>query len=121
MTGKVGRAGADEQGRDYRVRPWLGWCRVVSQISRAPDRTAVQRMVLGRRSDLANPQLRLEEGEQVCVDHLRVSGAHAVRVPLVDLKCRVLNQLRRNQRRISDRHDLVVVAVHDQYRNFQVL
>jgi len=56
MIGKVGRAGADEQGRDYRVRP-------DSVAAASYPRSAGRRiarlcngMLLGRRSDLANPQ-----------------------------------------------------------------
>jgi hypothetical protein len=43
MTARVGRAGSDEQGRDYRVRPDSAGAGSVSRISRAPDRTALQR------------------------------------------------------------------------------
>jgi hypothetical protein len=38
----VRRAGADEQGRDYRVRPDLAGAGSYPGISRAPDRTALQ-------------------------------------------------------------------------------
>ncbi len=120
-TGKVGRPGANEQGRDHRVR-------ADSAGAASHPKSAARRIaglcngrVRGRRAKLANRALRLEERQEVCVDHVRVNGAHAVRVPLVDLKCPILNQLRRDQRGISDRHDLVVIAVHDQYGNFQVL
>jgi len=41
MTAKVGRAGADEQGRDYRVRPDSAGAGSYPR-SAAPDRTALQ-------------------------------------------------------------------------------
>lgn len=41
--------------------------------------------------------------------------AHAVRQAWVDLQRAVLDELRGAQRRVCDRYDLIVVAVHDQY------
>jgi hypothetical protein len=41
-TARVGRARVDEQGRDCRVRPDSAGAGLVSRISRAPDRTALQ-------------------------------------------------------------------------------
>jgi hypothetical protein len=43
MTARVGRAAADEQERNRRVHPDSDWCRFLSQISRAPERTDLQR------------------------------------------------------------------------------
>ena len=43
-----------------------------------------------------------------------VNAAHAVRKAFVDLQLGLLEQLRGQQRRVGDLHDLVVVAVHDQ-------
>jgi hypothetical protein len=38
--------------------------------------------------------LALDEGEEVRIDHLRVSGAHAMRVALIDLQSTVLHEFR---------------------------
>ena len=51
------------------------------------------------------------------VHHVGMGGAHAVRQPLVDLERAVLQQLRRQQRGVGDRHDLVVIAVHHERRD----
>ena len=55
--------------------------------------------------------------QQVGVDDVGVGGAHAVREARVDLERAVLEQLDRQLGGVGDRHDLVVVAVHDQRRH----
>jgi hypothetical protein len=50
MTARVGRSGADEQGRNYRVRPDSAGAGFLSRISWAPDRTALQRNASRERS-----------------------------------------------------------------------
>src|SRR5690606_14527507 len=47
--------------------------------------------------------------------------AHAVRELLVDLERAVLEQLHRLERRVRDRHDLVVIAVQDERRHLDGL
>src|SRR5262249_52869244 len=56
----------------------------------------------------------LEESQQVLVDLVLPRRAHAVRRSLVYLQRRVLDDLRRQQRRSADGHDLVVVAMEDE-------
>ena len=56
----------------------------------------------------------LDEREQVGVDHVGVHRAHAVREFLIDLESALLQELHRQQRGVGDRHDLVVVTVHDE-------
>src|SRR3712207_1114046 len=58
-----------------------------------------------------------DEGEKVGVHDLGMGRAHAVRESLVDLECALLQQLDREQCRIGDRHDLVVVPVHHEHRH----
>src|SRR5918997_240497 len=76
--------------------------------------------VVSQRSDLnaartsSENSSALDEGEQVRIDHVGVRRAHAVRELLVDLEGAVLQQLRRQRRRVGYGHDLVVVAMHDQ-------
>src|SRR5260370_40201166 len=53
-----------------------------------------------------------DEGQQVRVHDLSVRRAHAVRELLIDLQRAVLEQLGRERRAISDRYELVLVAVH---------
>ena len=60
-----------------------------------------------------------QEGQQVGVELVLVGVAQAVRAAAVDLQHRAPDQLGRQQRRAGDRHDLVVVAVHDQRRHVE--
>src|SRR4029077_20389455 len=62
-----------------------------------------------------------DERQQVLVDLVLQGRAHAVRRALVDLEPGVLDDLRRQHRRRSDRHDLVVVAVQYQDRHFYLI
>jgi hypothetical protein len=50
MTARAGRAAADEQERNLSSSLRLGWCRFSSQISRAPDCTALHRKKPGSSS-----------------------------------------------------------------------
>ena len=65
--------------------------------------------------------LRANELEQIGVDDVGVCRAHAVRKTLVHLQRRVLHELGGELRRVGDRHDLVIVAVHDQRGNVEAL
>src|SRR5262245_22528436 len=57
-----------------------------------------------------------DEGEQVGVHDVGMGGAHAVRKLLVDFQRSTPEQLDREQCRVGDRHDLVVVAMHHERR-----
>src|SRR5260221_14004472 len=84
------------------------WCRIRSAL------------VAGSVMDL----LCLDEREEVRIDDLRVRRAHAVRKPPIDFQGAVLDELRRQQRRVGDWHDLIIVTVHDQHRHadrFEIL
>ena len=54
-----------------------------------------------------------DERQQIGVELILVGGSDAVRSARVDLEDRILHQLGRRNGRGADRHDLVVVAVHD--------
>src|SRR3989442_596852 len=71
--------------------------------------------------DATWPGLRPQEGEQVGVELLLVREGQAVGRPRIDLQGRALDDLGGEQGRVSDRHDLVVVAVDDQGRNIEPL
>jgi hypothetical protein len=64
---------------------------------------------------------RLQEGEQVGADLVLVSCAQAVRGAVVDFQGRALDELGLEQARGGERHDLVVVALHDERRYVELL
>jgi hypothetical protein len=53
------------------------------------------------------------ELEQIRIDHVFVSRAHAVRQARVNFQRGALHNLGRHKRSDSDRHNLIVVAMHD--------
>ncbi|MNJ68422.1 hypothetical protein D3C77_646700 [compost metagenome] len=57
----------------------------------------------------------MDEGQQVGVDLVWMGGAQAVGKARVDLERACANELGAEQGRVGDRHDLVVVAMHDQH------
>src|SRR4051812_36898049 len=59
-------------------------------------------------------RLPLEERKQVGVNLILVGRANAVRRARIGLQGGPFNELRREERRVGDGHDLVVVAVHDE-------
>src|SRR3954465_498835 len=63
----------------------------------------------------------LEEGEQVGVDDLGLCRGHPVREALIGLELTLLQQLQRKRRGIRVGDDLVVVAVHDQHWDVDLL
>src|SRR2546425_73813 len=71
--------------------------------------------------DATWPGLRPQEGQQVGVELLLVREGQAVRRPRIDLQGGALDDLGGEQGRVSDRHDLVVVAVDDQGRDVEPL
>ncbi len=62
-----------------------------------------------------------QEGQQVGVELLLVRAGEAVGRARIDLKARVLDELRGEEGRVVDRHNLVVVAMDDQGRNVELL
>jgi hypothetical protein len=58
--------------------------------------------------------LTLDEREQILIRLVFECRAHAVRRALVDLELCVLDDFGRQHGRRADRHDLVIVPVHDQ-------
>src|SRR5262249_17718852 len=63
----------------------------------------------------------LYESEKLGIDHVGVCRTHAVWEPLVDLESPLPQQFRGERRGISDRDDLVVVAMHDERRHVDLL
>src|SRR5882762_10080543 len=63
----------------------------------------------------------LNEGEQILVHLVLVRRASAVRGALLHFEHRPLNDLGRKQRRVRDRNDLIVVAMHHQGRHVELL
>src|SRR5229473_1604769 len=69
----------------------------------------------------AYDRLRPEEREKVFVDLVLERRAQTVRGALVDLQDRALDDLGLEQAGVSERHDLVVVALHDERRYVKLL
>src|SRR5450759_4756765 len=63
----------------------------------------------------------LEECQQIGVELVLVRVREAMGCARVDLQGRVLPQFRRTERRVADRHDLVVIAVNDQRGHVELL
>src|ERR1039458_2062439 len=63
----------------------------------------------------------LDEGQQIGVDRLGLSDRHAVRESGVGLQCPVLHELRGKNRGVLIGDDLVVLSVHEQRRNVDLL
>src|SRR5262245_47933529 len=59
----------------------------------------------------------LDEGKQVGVHDVGMGGAHAMREILVDLESPLLQELYSQVGMVGDRHNQVVVAVHDERRH----
>jgi hypothetical protein len=66
-------------------------------------------------------RLRFEEREKIFVDLVLEGRAHAAWGTLIDLQLGALDELGRQHGRVSDRHDLVVVAVEDERRDINLL
>src|SRR6185312_5694280 len=74
-----------------------------------------------RSSGLAAPGLGPQEGQQIGVDLILERRRQAVRrARIVEFLCAV-DEPRRLHRRVLDGHDLVVLAVHDQGRDIELL
>jgi hypothetical protein len=54
-----------------------------------------------------------DEREQILVDLILVRRTHAMREAFVDFQRRTLDALGREQGRVGDRNDLIVVAMKD--------
>ncbi len=59
--------------------------------------------------------------EQIRIDEILVSRAHAVRQARVNFESGVLHNLGRHERSDSDRHDRIIVAMHDERRHVELL
>src|ERR1039457_3480656 len=59
--------------------------------------------------------------QQVGVDLLRVGGGHAMRKAGIDLQVCILQYLRGHQTRGANRHNLIVVAMHHQHGDVDLL
>src|SRR5438067_892775 len=62
-----------------------------------------------------------DERQEILVDDLRMSGAHPVGIPFINLERPVFDQLDRQLGRVGDGDDLIVIAVKDQYRHSNFL
>ena len=69
----------------------------------------------------SNRRARTTELEQVGIEAILERGREAVPGAFVDLQRRLLDDLRGQERRRADRHDLIVVAVDDQRRDVDLL
>src|ERR1700720_2136571 len=81
----------------------------------------LRRRNAGAFKQLAARYLRLRERKKVGIDLVLLRRAHTVWRALVDLQLRVLDQLDGQQGGVTDRHDLVVVAVQDERRHVHLL
>ena len=57
------------------------------------------------------------EGEEIRIDHLGMDSKHAVRIAGVDLQRAVLNQLDGQMARVSNRNNLIIIAVENERRD----
>src|ERR1700729_2186952 len=69
----------------------------------------------------SNLRLRLYEFEKIGIDLVCMRGRHPVRKALVDLQRAILQELGGKRAGVGKRHDLVVLAVHHQHRNGNLL
>ncbi len=65
--------------------------------------------------------LRLDEGEQVRIELVRMDDRHAMWKTGVDLELSILDQLGRKGSSVRKGHDLVIVPVHDEGGNVDLL
>jgi hypothetical protein len=85
-------------------------------IRLAPFDSRTLSHILG--SDLAP---LLEERQQIGVDYVLLSQTHAVRETGIDLECGSFNDFGREQRRGSNRNDLIVVTVKNERGDVEFL
>ena len=104
---------------------WMDWPQGLSgRDALAPSSTcgvADRRTLIAEPRDAALPSLGPQEGQQVGVELLLVCAGEAVGRARIDLQGGVLDNLRGEEGRGADRHDLVVVAMEDQGRNVELL
>src|SRR5690242_15434021 len=67
------------------------------------------------------PRIGLDEGQQLLVDLVLVRCAQPMWCALVDFQRGAFDELGGEQPGIRDRHNLIVVAVHDESRNVDLL
>src|SRR5580704_5541762 len=63
----------------------------------------------------------LEKRQQIGIDLVCVGRRHAMRKARIDLQRRVLQYLRGHQTCCADRHNLIVVTMHDEYGDVDFL
>jgi len=61
------------------------------------------------------------EGQQFRIDHIFVRGAHSMRSPRYHCQLGPWDQLRREQRRVGDGNDLIVIAMQNEGRHLDLL
>jgi len=66
-------------------------------------------------------QSLLDERKQICIDLVLEGRAHTVWRTLIDLESCILDQLGRQHSRISNRHNLIVIAMEDECWNVDLL
>ena len=76
---------------------------------------------MAERRFIALPSLGPQEGQQVGIEPPLVRAHEAVGRSWIDLQGRVLDDLRGEEGRVTNRHDLVVVAVEDERRHVEFL
>src|SRR5580698_8340097 len=84
-------------------------------LSRKPRKAGLERSL--RRRLLA----LLEKREQVGIDPVSIGCGHSVWETWIHDQLRPLNDLCRHSTRGVDRHDLIVVAMHDESRYVELL
>ena len=102
-------------------RPLVTMSRPGARTRCRPDRDGLRVTVRRPTFTEMTRQSALDEREKVGVELLLVGDHEAMRRARIDLQLGVLDDLRGEQRRVGDRHDLVVVAVEDQGRNVEPL
>ena len=101
----------------------LGLCRAEAPVRLLPQGGGVSRHRHGapRHRRGCRSASGLEECEQVGVDLVLVGRAQAVRQARIDFQRGAFDDLGREHGRGADRHDLIVVAVHDERRHVELL
>src|ERR1700674_5094913 len=93
-----------------------------SERGKAPSRVSYSANQRKRYSDSpSNFRLRLYECKKIGIDLVSMRGRHPVRQTLVNLQRAVLQELGSQGACVGERHDLVILAMHHQHRNGDLL
>src|SRR6266446_2789727 len=65
--------------------------------------------------------LGLDERQEISIDRIGFRGGHAVREALVGFQRSLLQQLGTQRRRVGIGHDLIIIAVHHECRDRDLL